>query len=186
MDDLQPRPGDLLYRILLAAPQTTTIPVFAMGVEAGRPAYDVQVVAKPGVTINGNLLRSLPDRFGPHGFLDIRHRRADRTATYSSWLGFAAQGDAEGFMGLVKHGKHGLDAMLAETERHREKAKRTFDANLGGGLFDLGRLEESQRRKQADLYVRLDDEIRTLGRHITGLRLFRESPFGEHPGESVG
>ena len=186
MNDLQPRSDDLLYRILLAAPQVNTIPIFAMGVERGRPAYDVEIAATPGVPLNGNLLRALPGRFGPHGFLAIRHRRSDRTATYSSWLGFASREDAEGFMGLVKHGKHGLDAMIARTDGELDGAKRTFDANLGGGRFDLGRLEERRRRKQAELYVRLDDEITKLGRQAAGLRQFRESPFGEHAGVSIG
>ena len=171
---------------LLAVPQVTNIPVFAMGAEAGRPAYDVQVVAAPKVEFNGNLLRSLPGRFEPFAFLEIRRRGSDRTATYSSWIGFAAQGDAENFMSLVKHGKHGLDAMIARTDREVDDAKRTFDANLGGGLFDLGRLEEGRRRKQADLYVRLDDEITKLRRQAAGLRRFRENPFGEHAGVSVG
>ena len=89
-------------------------------------------------------------------------------------------------MGLVKHGKHGLDAMIARTDGELDDAKRTFDANLGGGLFDLGRLEERRRRQQPELYVRLDDENKKLGRQAAGLRQFRESPFGEHAGVSIG
>ena len=186
MSDAQPRADDLLYRILLAPPQSTTIPFFAMGFEAGRPAYDVQAVADPRVAFNGNLLRSLLGRFGPFSFLEVRHRRSSREAIYASWLGFAAQGDAESFMDLVKHGKHGLDAMVDRTERELEDARRMFETHLASGLFDLGRLEENRRRKQADLYVRLDDEIAKLGRQSAGLRQFRESPFGDHAGVSIG
>lgn len=186
MSDAHLRPDDLLYRVLLAVPQVTNIPAFAMAVEAGRPAYDVQIVAAPKVEFNGNLLRSLPGRFEAFGFLEIRRRGSDRTASYSSWLGFATRAMAEDIMGLVKHGRHGLDAMIARTDQELEEARRMFKTNLDGGLFDLGRLEEGRRRKQADLYVRLDDEIAGLGRRAAELREFRERPFGEHPGVSVG
>ena len=186
MSDAQPRPDDLLYRILLAPPQSTTIPLFAMSFEAGRPAYDVQAGAEPKVPFNGNLLRSLAGRIGPHSFLEIRHRRSSRSAIYASWLGFAAQSDAENFVSFIRPGKHGLDAMIDRTQRELEDARRMFEAHVAGGLFDLGRLEENRRRKQADLYVRLDDEIAKLGRQSAGLRQFRKSPFGDHAGVSIG
>ncbi len=182
MNDLQ----DLLYRVLLAVPQANHIPYFAMGAEAVRPDYEITEVSTPAVNFNGNLLRSLPGRFGPFGFLSIRHRRSERTATYSSWLGFASREMAESFVASVKHQRHGLNAMIDRTNRELADARTTFEANLAGGLFDLGYLEKDRRRKQADLYVRLDDEVTNLGRQAAGLRRFSESPFGEHAGVCVG
>ena len=38
-------PEDIRYRVLLALPDARTIPVFALGVEAERPALDTKVVS---------------------------------------------------------------------------------------------------------------------------------------------
>src|SRR5829696_7343586 len=123
------RPEDFPFRVLLRVPEATTIPIFALGVEAQRDEVESKLMCSTlqalARIVSGNLSRALPCRYGDHRLLNVRRRVGRRMAIYSSWLALADQTAAEalvhdhpglGFSGVEKR-------VEAEFRNRQEKLK---------------------------------------------------------------
>jgi hypothetical protein len=134
-------PEDIRYRVLLALPDARTIPVFALGVEAERPALDMRVIPS-GETLSGlvegNLSRSLQSRYGEHRLVDVR-RRLDRRTAVSHWLAFPEIAQAEGF--VRDHPRFGLNGIEERATAELTGARELLQRQLSEGRFDLSRYE---------------------------------------------
>jgi hypothetical protein len=74
-------PKDIRYRVLLAIPTETYIPIFAIGVEARRTECETTVVDEReelSRLVGGNLTRSLTARFGEYYLIQLRMRISPR------------------------------------------------------------------------------------------------------------
>ena len=135
-----------------------------MTLEQTRPAYEQTIIPAEAAKslVNGNLYRLLPGHPAPYAFIKIRRRIGRRTQRYSDWLAFETREAAVGWVALIKRQKHGLEALYARIARELDETKAKLESNLAAGLFDIGRLEENRRRKQAELYLHLCNDIKKL------------------------
>ncbi|WP_157959723.1 hypothetical protein [Devosia submarina] len=91
----------LPHRLVVGAPVTRSIPVFAMGVEKGRDEVEQTVLTSFRAlkhAVGAKAASGL--RSGCHGtFRLVQSRsRSGRIATYSAWLEFAEASDANAFL----------------------------------------------------------------------------------------
>jgi hypothetical protein len=164
----------LPFRALLRVPEVGHIPVFALGVEAGRPASDVSLLLGfeplPEV-VNTNVCDAvLSGRYGPYALLACRDRRG-RTAVYSRWLAFAEINAAEAF--LRDFSRFGLNKI---EQRSREKCSAKDDqlqTRAASGRYNLGPLEHRARLNRAREYIQLSEELEKLRDELVALRKLR-------------
>src|SRR5215207_2321738 len=81
------RPEDFPFRVLLRVPEATTIPIFALGVEAQREEVERKLIRSTvealARIVSGNLSRALPGRYGDHRLLNVRAWRSTRLGSHS-------------------------------------------------------------------------------------------------------
>jgi hypothetical protein len=170
-------PGDIRYRVLLALPDARTIPVFALGVEAGRPALDTKVISSPETLsglVGGNLSRALQSRYGEHRLIGVRRRVDKRTAIYTHWLAFPEMAQAEAF--VRDHPRFGLNGIEQKATAELASAHELLERQVGQGRFDLNRYEPPVRVSRAKEYV---ERAEALDQLAWGLSALSKSPSGE-------
>ena len=93
------KPEDYPFRVLLRIPEATTIPIFALGIEAQRKEVERKLMSSTrealARVLSGNTSRALEGRYGDHRLLNIRRRVDQRMAIYSWWLALTDQTAAE-------------------------------------------------------------------------------------------
>jgi hypothetical protein len=118
--------------VLLTIPEATTIPIFALSVEAQREQVECKLMASTREAlvrvVSGNLSRALPGGYGDHRLLNVRRRVGRRMSIYSSWLALADWTAAEalvnvhpglGFAGIERR----VEARLQEARREAESSR---------------------------------------------------------------
>jgi hypothetical protein len=111
------------YRVLLAIPAQTYIPIFAIGVEARRSQCQTAVLddrEELSRLVGGNLTRSLAARYGEHWVMQVRIRVSPRTVLYSRWLAFPTLAQADDF--VRENSRFGLTAI--QVRSHAEYTAR--------------------------------------------------------------
>ncbi len=152
------------FRVLVEPPTATTIPIFALGVEAGRPATECAVMSDHEAVkakVSGNTGRALRSgRYGDHHLIAMRRRVSQRTALYSSWFAFAGLEHARAF--VRDYPRLGLVSMWATTTAAIKEREDRLRNGLASGRYDLGRIDPNARLKRAREYVELSDELDKL------------------------
>ncbi len=180
-------PEDIRYRVLLALPDARTIPVFALGVEAERPALDTKVVSSQEALsrlVGGNLSRALQGRYGGHRLVDVRTRVDKRTAVYSHWLAFPEVAQAEGF--VRDHPRFGLNGIEGKATAELTGARELLQRQLSEGRFDLSRYEPPIRVSRAKEYVQRAEALERLASGLGALSRLKASLLEMPDGVSVG
>jgi hypothetical protein len=181
------KPEDIRYRVLLALPDARTIPVFALGVEAERPALDTKVVSSPEALsrlVGGNLSRALQNRYGEHRLVDVRRRVDRRTAVYSQWLAFPEIAQAEAFD--RDHPRFGLNGIEEKATAELTGARELLQRQLGEGRFELSRYEPLVRHSRAKEYVQKAEALDRLKWGLGALSRLKVSLLERPDGVSVG
>jgi len=154
----------LPFRVLVEPPTATTIPIFALGVEAGRPATECAVISDHEAVkakVSGNTGRALRSgRYGEHQLVNTRRRVGQRTALYSSWIAFDHLHQAEAF--VRDYPRLGLVSMRAKTTAAIRERENRLRNGLASGRYDLGRIDQNARLLRAREYVQLSDELDKL------------------------
>jgi hypothetical protein len=179
---------DFPFRVLLAVPEATTIPIFALGVEAGRDQNESRVTFSTrqalARVISGNLSRSLPSRYGEHRLIKMRRRVGERTASYSSWLAFRELAQAEA---LVRdHPCFGLAAIENKTRSEFMSREKNMNAAAANGRFNLGPLRHRARLSRAKEYVSEGEALDKLDQQIAAFATLRRSLTENPAGVPVG
>jgi hypothetical protein len=180
-------PEDIRYRVLLALPDARTIPVFALGVEAERPALDTKVVSSPEALsrlVGGNLFRALQGRYGEHRLVDVRRRVDKRTAVYSHWLTFPEIAQAEGF--VRDHPRFGVNGIEVKAKTELTSAREVLDRQVSEGRFDLSRYEPPVRVSRAKEYVQKAEALERLASGLGALSRLKASLLERPDGVPVG
>lgn len=182
------RAEDLPHRVLLKAPEALTIPISALGVEAGRDPHEVTInLGREALSqaVSGNLSRSIAGGlYGYYRLINVRRRIRQRTALYSSWLAFPKLIQAETF--LQDHPRFGLNAVEAKAQA--DHARREADLRSGAekGRYDLGPLEHRARLNRAREYIQVSEELDKLSWGLWALRKLNESIATARDSVSVG
>ena len=165
---------DLPFRVLLRVPEAGYIPVFALGVEAGRPTSDVTVLIgfEPlRKVVNTNVCDAvLSGRYGPYALLACRDRQG-RTAVYSRWLAFPEINVAEAFLrDFPRFGLNNIEQRVHEKFSAKEDQLQT---GAGSGRYNLGPLEHRARLNRAREYIQVSDELEKIKDELLALRKLR-------------
>jgi hypothetical protein len=181
-------PQDFPFRVLLKAPYCTTIPIFALGVEAGRNEIETELRGATTTAlarlVSGNLSRAIPGRYGEHRLMGVRRRVGRRNAIYSQWLVFHDIADAEA---LVRdHPRFGLEAIEAQILSEIETCEGTLRAGSAKGRFNLGPLEHRARVNRAQEYLREAEGLEKLQWSRYAVTKLKESLAAAPDGTSVG
>jgi hypothetical protein len=180
-------PEDIRYRVLLALPDARTIPVFALGVEAERPALDTKVVSSPGALsrlVGGNLSRAIQSRYGEHRLIGVRRRVDKRTAVYSHWLAFPEIAQAEAF--VRDHPRFGLNGIEEKATAELTGTRELLQRQLSEGRFELSRYETPVRVSRAKEYVQKAEALERLASGLGALSRLKVSLLEMPDGVSVG
>jgi hypothetical protein len=180
-------PESFPYRVLRDVPDTRTIPIFALWVEAGLKPVDRRVVASREALsklVGGNLSRALERRYGPHRLVTVRRRVGKRTAVYTAWLAFPEMAVAESF--IRDQPRFGLDTIDARTKSQLETRTRQLKNGVANGRYDLSRLDENARLKRARFFVEESAALDRLEWQLYGLSMLRKSLDESPEGVSVG
>jgi hypothetical protein len=167
--DQECTPDDIRYRVLLALPTETYIPIFAMGVEARRRQCETTVLdhrEELSRLVGGNLTRSLAKRYGEHRLIQSRIRISPRTVLYSRWLDFPTAGQAQDF--VRKNPKFGIKATQVRVEAEYTMRKGALTNGIAKGRFDLSGVAARSRLHRAREYVGATEEVNRLqeGRQV--------------------
>lgn len=181
-------PQGFPFRVLLRVPEATTIPIFALGVEAGLNEIETElrIATTPALArlVSGNLSRAIPRRYGEHRLISTRRRVGRRNAIYSQWLAFRDLADAEA---LVRdHPRFGLNAIEAQILSEIEAQERALSTGATTGRFNLGPLEHRARVNRAREYLDRAEALEKLQWSRFGLAKLRESIAAVPDGISVG
>jgi len=180
-------PEDIHYRVLLALPDARTIPVFALGVEAERPALDTRVIPSGEALsrlVGGNLSRALRGRYGEHRLVDVRRRVNRRTAVYSQWLAFPEIAQAEAF--VRDHPRFGLNGIEGRATAELTGARELLQRQLSERRFELSRYEPLVRHSRASEYVQKAEALDRLKWGLGALSRLKVSLLERPDGVSVG
>jgi hypothetical protein len=145
---------DVRYRVLLAIPTETYIPIFAIGVETRRSQCETIVLddrEEISRLVGGNLSRNLLARYGEHRVMQVRIRVSPRTVLYSQWLAFPTLAQAGDF--VRENSRFGLTAIQVRSHAEYTARKAALENGLTRGRFDLSRVEPRLRLNRAREYV---------------------------------
>ena len=172
---------DVPYRILLAIPEASNIPYFALGAE--KPANAFQSSMRSSSPLGGNVSRGLQSRYGDHRLISVR-MRINKTALYSEWLAFPTLAQAETF--VRDHPKFGLEAIEAKAVTESNVLNQTQQDAVTLGRFNLDQIDPNARCNRAREYTKVCDKLEKLRWDLWSLCKLREnlSAFGQ--GISVG
>lgn len=169
------------YRILLAIPEASNIPYFAMGEE--KPANAFQSSMRSSSPLGGNVSRGLQSRYGDHRLISAR-MRIYKTALYSEWLAFPTLAQAETF--VRDKPKFGLEAIEAKTVADSNALNQTQQDAVTSGRFNLGQIDPNARCNRAREYSKICDRLEKLRWDLWSLRQLRENLAAFGQGISVG
>jgi len=178
---------DFCFRVLLALPDARTIPIFALGVEAGRYQIETKLVESREALsrlLGGNISRAIPGRYGEHRLINVRRRIGERTAIYSFWLTFPELTRAEAF--VRDHARFGLTAIEAWSETQFRSREEKFKAAAARGRYDLSRLDPRQGKWRAREYFTEAEALDKLEWGQLALVRLKESLASNPDGVSVG
>jgi hypothetical protein len=178
---------DVHYRVLLAIPTETYIPIFAIGVETRRSQRETIVLddrEELSRLVGGNLSRNLLSRYRQHRVMQVRIRVSPRTVLYSQWLGFPTLEQADDF--ARENSRFGLTAIRVRTDAEYTMRKTALESGLTRGRFDLSRIEPRSRLNRAREYIEGAEDLNRLEEGQRALATLEEALSAVADAISVG
>jgi hypothetical protein len=156
-------PDDTRYRVLIAVPTVSYVPMFAIAFEARRSQCETTVLdggEELSRLLGGNLSRSLLARYGKHRVLQVRIRISPRTVLYSQWLAFGTTAQAQDF--VRENSRLGLNAIRVRTDVEYTARKIALEKGLTRGRYDLSRVEPRSGLNRAREYIEAAEALNRL------------------------
>jgi hypothetical protein len=182
------RPEDYPFRVLLTIPEATTIPIFALGIEAQRKEVERKLMSSTrealARVLSGNTSRALEGRYGDHRLLNIRRRVDRRMAIYSSWLALTDQTAAEALVN--DHPGLGFGGIEKRVEADFRSREEKLKAAAARGRYDLSRLDHRHGKWRAREYFTEAEALDKLEWGQLALVRLKESLASNPDGLSVG
>jgi hypothetical protein len=178
---------DVRYRVLLAIPTETYIPIFAIGVEARRSQCQTAALddrEELSRLVGGNLTRSLAARYGEHHLIQHRIRISPRTVLNSQWLAFPTLARADDF--VRENSRFGLNAIRVRTDAEYTTRKAALESGLTRGRFDLSRIEPRSRLNRSQEYTKAAEALNRLEEGQRALATVEEALSAVADAISVG
>jgi hypothetical protein len=178
---------ELLYRVLLRVPDTRSIPIFALGVEAGLPASDTSALTGFDAlrkVVNTNVCDAVVGgAYGPYVLVDIRHR-VGRAAVYSNWLAFPDQDAAAAF--IRDFPRFGLNQIEQRSPERFSAKEDQLRSGAVSGRYNLGPLEHRARLKRSKEYIAVSEELEKLRDELLTIKKLRAVLAEERAVLSIG